>query len=193
MGSSNLFLTLFIHPCFLPGILYRVDERSQNREDCPRGGGENDLLQHLLHLPVPRQVLPARAAEAHGGLVSCRRGGQDAWAALPEWGSRDEFGLPPGPESSACFPPNVFVLESTSLKHSSPHQGISEKGGDISGALGVCPGMNGPGWLQAEHILVLESGKLYGDVAGHSCKPLSSTVPKPPLRFIPHCLSAPLD
>ena len=84
-------------------------------------------------------------------------------------------------QSSACFVPNVFVLESTSLKHSSPDQGISEKRGDISGDLGVCPGMNGPGWLQAEDIPVLESRKLYGDVASHSgknlCPPLCTRCP----------------
>lgn len=117
--------------------------------------------------------------------MSCRRGGQDTWVAVPEWGSGGEFGLPTGPGGSACFAPNVFVLESTSLKRSSSHQRISEKGGDISGGLGVCPGVNGPGWLQAGGIPILESGKLYGDVAGRSGKNLCP----PPCTSRPFTLS----
>lgn len=128
MGSSSLFLTLFIHPFFLPGILYRADERSQKWEDSPRGGGENDLLQHLLHLPVPRQVLPARAAEAHGGLVSCQKGGLDTWVALPQWGSSDEFGLPPAPELS-LFCSKCLCAGKHFLKTLQPRSGYLGKGG----------------------------------------------------------------
>lgn len=75
-------------------------------------------------------------------------------------------------QSSAYFASNVFVLESTSLKHSNPDQGTLEKGGYISGRLGVCPGMNSPGWLQAGDIPILESKKLYGDIAGRRSKNL---------------------
>lgn len=49
--------------------------------------------------------------------MSCERGGQDTWAAWPEWGSSAVFGLPPGPELSLFFS-KCLVLESASLKHS---------------------------------------------------------------------------
>ena len=76
--------------------------------------------------------------------------------------------------------PSALVLKSTSLKHSSREQGISEKGGDISGGLGVCPG-----WLQAGDIPVLESRELYGDTAGHNAKNLCP----PPCTSRPFALS----
>lgn len=86
---------------------------------------------------------------------------QDTWLALPEWGSRDEFGFPSGPELSLVYSKYLCALK-LFLKTPAHIRVYLKSGGgghDISSGLS---------WLQAGDHPILESMKLFGDTAGHS-------------------------